>query len=86
MKDVDNAINLSFKNSAQVKEGVPCGCYFCMAVFDGGEVTKWADSGETALCPYCAVDSVLPNETNEEFLIAACERWFTGKGEENGLV
>ena len=78
MRNVEDAVKLSMKNREQITESVQCGCYFCLEVFDGSEVTEWLDHGQTALCPRCGVDSLIPNETDEAYLIAACERWFTG--------
>ena len=78
MKDPDNAIVLSRNNRDKITDGVQCGCYFCIEVYDGAEIEEWADGGQTALCPKCGIDSVIPNETDKEYLTAACEHWFTG--------
>jgi hypothetical protein len=41
-----------------------CGCFFCLATFPPGEIKDWVDEnedgvGQTALCPYCGIDSVI---------------------------
>lgn len=43
-----------------------CGCFFCKEIFDPKEIVGWVDIGlhgdnlGTAICPYCGMDSVLP--------------------------
>jgi hypothetical protein len=37
-----------------------CSCYHCLAEFDVEEIKEWTDQGETAICPHCNIDSVLP--------------------------
>lgn len=39
-----------------------CGCFHCMALFPAGAVAAWTDEGETALCPRCGMDAVVPAE------------------------
>lgn len=37
-----------------------CGCFYCLRVFDPSEIEKWIeDEADTALCPYCEIDSVI---------------------------
>lgn len=76
--DVENATKLAIYNRDKIGDDTPCGCYFCMRAFKGNEIEEWVDKGDTALCPHCNIDSVVPNETDAEFLTAANERWFTG--------
>jgi hypothetical protein len=33
---------------------------FSVTVFDVREIEEWIDGGQTALCPHCGIDSVLP--------------------------
>lgn len=72
-------------------EGGRCGCFHCLAVFDGSEVTRWIDrrklalAGETyerntAMCPRCGLDMVLPERRglpvrDPEFLRAMRRVW-----------
>lgn len=52
------------KHSSCNKEGVllsrECGCFYCMRLFPASAVRKWTDQGQTALCPLCGMDTVLP--------------------------
>ena len=49
------------------------GCFFCLSIFAPAEITEWIDEppggdgrahpppGDTALCPRCGMDAVLPS-------------------------
>ena len=45
--------------------GMDCSCFYCGKRFNPKEIKEWTDEGQTALCPYCGVDSVIPNPTEE---------------------
>lgn len=36
-----------------------CGCFSCIRIFQADEILRYADGGETILCPYCTIDSVI---------------------------
>ena len=65
-------------NQEAVQTAKKCGCFYCLKIFDPREVeiTQWADGcfgiPFTALCPYCDIDSVLPETPDypisQEFL------------------
>lgn len=74
-------MNLIHKQSANHKNSILnskfCGCFYCLEIFSPNKVEEWIDqdedgNGTTALCPYCGVDSVLPDnigaELNHELL------------------
>ena len=65
----------SMHNHLEVKSGVKCGCYFCLTIFDGGDVDEWTDESTTAICPRCNIDSVLAGVTDMDFLKSAHEEW-----------
>lgn len=75
------AHKLSSKHGQAVKASKQCGCFFCLSTFDPKHIYEWIDSGDTALCPVCGIDSVLPENdlceaTNLEFLTEMKEYWF----------
>ena len=75
------AHGFSQSNEAEILSSERCGCFFCLKVFDSGEVHDWLNDGgeKTALCPYCGVDSVLPDskvELSKDFLEKMYEVWF----------
>ena len=62
-----------------------CGCYYCLKEFDPSKIKEWIpeldpEIEETALCPYCDMDSVLPEKSGfpltEDFLMTMMVRWF----------
>ena len=84
MIDIEEAPSLSFNNRGKITNKTICGCYFCLDVFEGNDIEEWVNGGETALCPTCGIDSVLPNESDVGDLASAFERWFTEVSDENG--
>jgi len=66
-------------NRDEVTASELCGCFYCLAVFGSPEIDEWWDDGRTAVCPRCGIDSVLPGETNKEFLLEMYEYWFGNK-------
>ena len=70
----------SFHNRRFLQYGGECACFCCLRTFNATEVTKWVDTGRTALCPYCAIDSVVPASMvpieDPLFLRQMCAYWF----------
>lgn len=54
------------------------GCFYCCSIFDPKQIIEWIDTDQTALCPICGIDSVLPEEhfQNEQFLREMEHEWF----------
>ena len=83
-KRIFTAANLSMHNKSHIKRSKKCGCYYCMNIFSPDEIKEWVDpKNNTALCPYCEIDSVLGDdakdfELNEEFLKMMHDYWFKG--------
>jgi hypothetical protein len=36
-----------------------CACFYCFKHFSPAEIATWVDHEETAICPYCGMDSVI---------------------------
>ena len=56
-----------------------CGCFHCKKFFQATDIENWVDEGETALCPRCGIDSVLPDVplyTLDKTLLAEMHRYF----------
>lgn len=51
----------SAHNKSLVINSKECYCFYCKEKFDSLNVEKYIDNGQTALCPKCGVDSVLPD-------------------------
>ena len=69
-----------YRNLSKINSSSECGCFYCLKKFPPSEIKSWADKGETALCPYCGMDSVLGSasgfELSEDFLSAMKNRFF----------
>jgi hypothetical protein len=75
-----NAHDHSTRNRSDVVRSSLCGCFCCEHIFPAAEVVSWLPSENTALCPYCDIDSVIGSasgiELNREFLRRMNEFWF----------
>ena len=68
-------------NKPQLLQSSKCGCFYCLEIFAPSEITEWiSDSVETAICPYCSVDSVIADSADfpitKDFLIEMKKYWF----------
>lgn len=73
-------VQKSQKHRDQILHSEQCGCYYCIQLFPPSEINDWIDDDQTAMCPKCGIDSVLPGsqvKLSEEFLIAAGKKWFS---------
>lgn len=70
----------SIRNRSGLQESEEAACYHCRALFKSSEVTEFTDNGETALCPFCGIDAVLPATSgyplNYMTLRALHQYWF----------
>lgn len=59
------ARTLSSHNSHLLNDGRKCVCYYCKRVYSSSEIeeffTKSSLKGDTAICPHCDIDSVIPD-------------------------
>lgn len=62
-----------------------CGCFYCLSIFKSNEIVEWIDEekpkGETALCPFCTIDSVIGDKSgfpvaDKDFLSAMYSFYF----------
>ena len=69
----------SMNNRGALLDSRQCGCFFCLKMYKPDQITRWLHE-ETALCPYCNVDAVIPESTDYELddslLLAMKEYWF----------
>ncbi len=80
MMQVHQAARLAMHNKTQLDNTSKCGCYHCFAIFTPQEIKEWTDDGDTAICPFCFVDAVLPETSdfplNKQFLEKLHAYWF----------
>ncbi|ARP44442.1 MULTISPECIES: cytoplasmic protein [Geobacillus] len=79
-QDVRAAHRFSAHNRKYLQNDALCGCFHCLAIFSPGEITEWVDQGDTALCPYCGIDSVIGEGSGfpiaRSFLKRMRQEWF----------
>ncbi|WP_412766081.1 cytoplasmic protein [Shouchella miscanthi] len=75
-----DAHRFSSRHRAELEQDRVCGCFFCIKVFDPKEIYEWIDDNQTAICPYCGVDSVIGESSGfpitELFLKRLNDDWF----------
>ena len=60
------AHKLSINNKSIILASERCGCFYCKRLFRPDQIIEWVTDkmDETAMCPFCHIDSVIP-ETDE---------------------
>lgn len=59
-----------------------CGCFYCCTIFNPAEIEEWVEQDNSAVCPHCGVDSVIPEsdtgeyELTEDLLKEMYKVWF----------
>ena len=72
-KKYEDIHELCFNNKEILKKVGKCVCIDCGRRFDFDEIYEWVykdlkSKKDTALCPYCSIDSVLPTIVDGEVL------------------
>ena len=51
-----------FVGGGRIKPVVEYGCYHCGRIYNlaNHPIEEWIDGGQTALCPTCGIDAVIP--------------------------
>lgn len=82
----------SFANVKAVKLSTYCGCFYCCEIYLASEVVDFIKErvavDDTALCPKCGIDSVLPGcdvILSKSFLKMMKERWFDIRSDQVSL-
>ena len=74
--NIQNAINLAMRNKKNLIN--KAGCYQCFKLFEVQEIKEYTDQGETALCPFCKLDAVIPDNLGnltEDYLKGIKNYW-----------
>jgi len=83
--DLHGAHAASIRHRTVVLVSERCACFHCERTFLPGDIRRWTDHddrgvGQTALCPYCGIDSVLGSASGyavtPAFLAAMRDHWF----------
>jgi hypothetical protein len=90
---VEEAHKLTSMHREVIEASIECVCGDCHSRFPPSDIQEWVDwpqhipdhersnaNGQTAICPHCGVDGVLPDaaglDLSEEFLARFHEHWF----------
>lgn len=80
MENIKSAHRHSERNKKALASAERCGCFYCCAIFSPVAIKEWVEEEDTALCPHCSIDSVIPElpllPLSTEFLEEMCELWF----------
>ena len=82
-KDIIAAHKYCTANRKQLAKDKVCGCFYCLKIYDPKEIEDWIQDkdGDTALCPYCDIDSVIGESSGYPitlgFLKEMYNHWFT---------
>lgn len=84
--DVIEAHVYSSNNKLALLKDSRCGCFYCLKIFDPKEIEEYLEDDNeldkygTAECPYCGIDSIIPESSGypitEEFLKRMYRYWF----------
>ena len=70
----------STHNRRWVETADKCHCFYCKSCVEASTVTEYADDGQTAFCPKCDVQALLPDSipesVDEETVALMNEYWF----------
>ena len=81
--DIIKAHKFCSNHKIAIKNSKLCGCFDCLEIFPPEKIKEWIDKSQTAMCPFCHIDSVLPEnegyEINHSFLKEMNEYWFSYK-------
>lgn len=47
---------------AAIESAPRVGCFRCERFYPSSEIASWCDGGQTAICPHCDVDAVVPDD------------------------
>lgn len=67
---------LSSYHRLAMKREPEISCFYCCKKFDPKEIKQWLDKGQTAICPLCGIDAVLPLSLELGLLKNMKNKWF----------
>jgi len=70
---------MSTNHRAELEKSKKLGCFHCLEKFEVTDIKEWVDKDQTAMCPRCGIDSVIPLKelsTDDELLKTMRDKWF----------
>lgn len=75
--NVEDACDAAFNNRDALFKAGEVSCYSCLRTYPVALINKWTDRRNTAWCPYCNIDAVIPGAHPTDLLQRMYDRWFT---------
>ncbi|RDU38033.1 cytoplasmic protein [Neobacillus piezotolerans] len=79
-KECKIAHRFSSHHREELVKDKKCGCFYCLKIFNPSEISAWTDNENTAICPYCGIDSIIGESLGfpitELFLKEMHKYWF----------
>lgn len=69
--------NLSFEGRVLMEAAGVGSCFDCFSYVLIEDVKQWTDNGQTAICPNCKIDSVVPGVISSNTLTDMYDKYFT---------
>jgi len=70
----------SSHNKELLEKSNKCYCFYCLQTFESSEIKSFLDNEQTAMCPSCMIDSIIPDSIDETIdentLSMMHEYWF----------
>lgn len=73
--NIEDMPKYSTDNKDSLEQANYAGCYHCMEVCETNQITEYT-TNNTAICPHCGVDALLPNVVDKELLKDGWNHWF----------
>lgn len=88
--DLEKAHKFCSEHEGLIRKSSKVGCFYCGEIFPPSEIKEWIPhnpenkrykgKSRTALCPYCRIDTVLPEncgfDITSDFLNEMSRYWF----------
>jgi hypothetical protein len=68
---------LSFRNKELLDLERAASCFNCFSYMKPDRIEEWTDNQQTAICPCCGIDSILPGEVAPPLLQEMYNRYFS---------
>lgn len=52
-------------NRTLIEKSNKCYCFYCAKTMNSKEIVSYVEDGDTAVCPYCGVDSIIPDNVDK---------------------
>jgi hypothetical protein len=79
-KELEEIHKKSSYHIDEIDASLVCGCFYCLRTCNPSDVNEWTDKGETALCPHCGIDSLLPEKYCEPSTLQEMRDYYFCRG------